>query len=124
MAAEQLEYLKQKKIGESEDYSHNIDVPAHANYLSNSHSRKRRIRVGIDVGGTFTKAVAIDMVTGNIVGKSTLSTTHKSNQGVSTGILQALSDVMNKFEIQNYEVELISHTYYSGCKCSARGRYN
>ncbi|MFZ0554340.1 MAG: hydantoinase/oxoprolinase family protein [Nitrososphaeraceae archaeon] len=110
MAAEQVEYLKQKKIGKSEDYSHNIDVPAHANYLSNSYSRKRRIRVGIDVGGTFTKAVAIDMVTGNIIGKSTLPTTHKSNQGVSTGILQVLSDVMNKFEIQNYEVELISHS--------------
>jgi N-methylhydantoinase A/oxoprolinase/acetone carboxylase beta subunit len=108
MAAEQLENLKQNKIGKSEEYGQNIDVPPHANYRS--HFRKRRIRIGIDVGGTFTKAVAIDMVTGNIVGKSTLPTTHKSNQGVSTGILQALSDVMNKFEIQNYEVELISHS--------------
>ncbi|MGE5661412.1 MAG: hydantoinase/oxoprolinase N-terminal domain-containing protein, partial [Ignavibacteriales bacterium] len=50
------------------------------------------------------------MSTGSILGKSTLPTTHKSNEGVATGILQALSDVMNKFEIQNSEVELISHS--------------
>lgn len=82
----------------------------HAKYMMTPDYKNRRIRVGIDVGGTFTKAVAIDMSTGNIVGKSTLPTTHKSNQGVATGILQALSDVMNKYEIKNSEVELISHS--------------
>jgi len=70
----------------------------------------RRIRVGIDVGGTFTKAVAIDMVKGSIIGKVTVPTTHSSSEGVSTGIVQALRSLMERHHIQNGEVELISHS--------------
>ncbi|HEY3094489.1 MAG TPA: hydantoinase/oxoprolinase family protein [Nitrososphaera sp.] len=70
----------------------------------------RRIRVGIDVGGTFTKAVAIDMVQGKIIGKVTVPTTHSSSEGVSTGIVQALKSLMEKYSIQNSEIELISHS--------------
>lgn len=101
MTAEQPKVCKNEK---SDGYNR------HAEYMTTQEYKNRRIRVGIDVGGTFTKAVAIDMSTGSIVGKSTLPTTHKSNQGVATGILQALSDVMNKYEIKNSEVELISHS--------------
>src|SRR6185503_16817932 len=71
---------------------------------------QRRIRVGIDVGGTFTKAVAIDMLQGRIIGKVTVPTTHSSNEGVSTGIVQALKSLMQKHDIQNSEIELISHS--------------
>jgi N-methylhydantoinase A len=71
---------------------------------------QRRIRVGIDVGGTFTKAVAIDMVQGRIIGKVTVPTTHSSSEGVSTGIVQALKSLMEKYSIQNSEIELISHS--------------
>lgn len=70
----------------------------------------RRIRVGIDVGGTFTKAVAIDMAAGNIVGKVTVPTTHSSSEGVSTGIVQALKTLMQKHNISDSEIELISHS--------------
>lgn len=70
----------------------------------------RRIRVGIDVGGTFTKAVAIDMVKGSITGKVTVPTTHSSSEGVSAGIVQALKTLMERYEIQNSEIELISHS--------------
>ncbi|HEX7031368.1 MAG TPA: hydantoinase/oxoprolinase family protein [Nitrososphaera sp.] len=70
----------------------------------------RRIRVGIDVGGTFTKAVAIDMVKGSIIGKVTVPTTHSSSEGVSTGIVQALKTLMERYQIQNGEIELISHS--------------
>jgi N-methylhydantoinase A len=70
----------------------------------------RRIRVGIDVGGTFTKAVAIDMTQGKIIGKVTVPTTHSSSEGVSTGIVQALKSLMEKHSIQNSEIELISHS--------------
>jgi N-methylhydantoinase A/oxoprolinase/acetone carboxylase beta subunit len=71
---------------------------------------QRRIRVGIDVGGTFTKAVAIDMVQGRIIGKVTVPTTHSSSEGVSTGIVQALKSLMERYSIQNSEIELISHS--------------
>lgn len=70
----------------------------------------RRIRVGIDVGGTFTKAVAIDIKTGQIVGKSTVPTTHKSQKGVSEGIVTALSKILSESKIELSEIELIAHS--------------
>jgi N-methylhydantoinase A/oxoprolinase/acetone carboxylase beta subunit len=70
----------------------------------------RRIRVGIDVGGTFTKAVAIDIKTGQIVGKSTVPTTHKAQKGVSEGIVKALSNMLDETKIGISEIELIAHS--------------
>ena len=70
----------------------------------------RRIRVGIDVGGTFTKAIAIEMISGDIIGKVTVPTTHSSDKGVSTGIVQALRTLIQRCSIQNSEIELISHS--------------
>lgn len=70
----------------------------------------RRVRVGIDVGGTFTKAVAIDVLEGAILGSATVPTTHTSIRGVSYGILMALSKLMNESKIINSEIELISHS--------------
>ena len=72
--------------------------------------KNRRIRVGIDVGGTFTKAVAIEMVTGQIIGKVTVPTTHSSSNGVSAGIIEALTTLIQKYSILNSEIELISHS--------------
>ena len=69
-----------------------------------------RIRVGIDVGGTFTKAVAIEMTTGKIIGKVTVPTTHSSSNGVSTGIVEALKTLIQRYSIENSEIELISHS--------------
>ncbi|MBI5698478.1 MAG: methylhydantoinase [Thaumarchaeota archaeon] len=70
----------------------------------------RRIRVGIDVGGTFTKAVAIDIKTGQIIGKSTVPTTHKAQKGVSEGIVLALSNLLVESKIGIEEIELIAHS--------------
>jgi N-methylhydantoinase A/oxoprolinase/acetone carboxylase beta subunit len=66
--------------------------------------------VGIDVGGTFTKAVAIEMTTGKIIGKVTVPTTHSSSNGVSTGIVEALKTLIQRYSIENSEIELISHS--------------
>jgi N-methylhydantoinase A len=72
--------------------------------------KNRKIRVGIDVGGTFTKAVAIEMVTGRILGKVTVPTTHSSSNGVSAGIIEALKTLIQKYSILHSETELISHS--------------
>ncbi len=71
---------------------------------------KRRIRVGIDVGGTFTKAVAIDVKTGSLLAKSTVPTTHNSEKGVSEGIVIALKKIIDETGIEINEIELISHS--------------
>ena len=47
----------------------------------------KKIRIGIDVGGTFTKAVAIDIPNKQILGKMSIHTTHSSTDGVSEGIV-------------------------------------
>ena len=70
----------------------------------------QRVRVGIDVGGTFTKAVAIDVKTGLIISKSTVPTTHSSERGVSEGIVQTISNILNDSEIELENIELISHS--------------
>ena len=70
----------------------------------------RRVRVGIDVGGTFTKAVAIDVFEGKILASVTVPTTHSSVQGVSDGILVTLSKLLDEAKIENSEIELISHS--------------
>ena len=71
---------------------------------------KQRIRVGIDVGGTFTKAVAINAKTGSILSKSTVPTTHKAEKGVSEGIVQSLSNILEESKIDINDIELISHS--------------
>lgn len=70
----------------------------------------KRVRVGIDVGGTFTKAVAMDAATGEMVAKSTVPTTHGSEKGVSAGIVAALGNVLSGSGIRLDEIEAISHS--------------
>ena len=47
----------------------------------------RKVRMGIDVGGTHTKAVAIDNATHEIIGKSSVKTTHDDKAGVAAGVV-------------------------------------
>ena len=70
----------------------------------------RRVRIGVDVGGTFTKSVAIDMNSGKIIGKVTVPTTHFSEEGVSTGIVESLIKLILKEGINESNIELISHS--------------
>lgn len=72
--------------------------------------KSRRVRIGIDVGGTFTKAVAIDITTGQLLGKSTVPTTHASETGVSVGIVSALETLLSSNNILLDEIELIAHS--------------
>ncbi|HJT83038.1 MAG TPA: hydantoinase/oxoprolinase family protein [Nitrososphaeraceae archaeon] len=70
----------------------------------------RKIRLGIDVGGTFTKAIAIDIISGSFIDSATIPTTHNSTKGVAEGIILALRQLMKNNNIQKSEIELISHS--------------
>ena len=47
----------------------------------------RKVRMGIDVGGTFTDAVAIDEGTYEIIAREKIPTTHAAADGVAAGII-------------------------------------
>lgn len=70
----------------------------------------RKIRVGIDVGGTHTKAVAIDDATYEIIGIGSVKTTHDSKPGVSEGVVESFKKCLednNKYLFANqYNVKL------------------
>ena len=71
---------------------------------------KRAIRVGIDVGGTHTKAVAIDNETHEIIGKGSVMTTHDDKMGVATGVIEAFKLCLTANNIDPNDVIFIAHS--------------
>ena len=53
----------------------------------------KKVRIGIDVGGTFTDAVALDNETYEIVAAKKIPTTHK--EGVAVGIVKIIQEMMH-----------------------------
>ncbi|MCK9245357.1 MAG: hypothetical protein M0P11_00155 [Anaerolineaceae bacterium] len=68
------------------------------------------IRVGIDVGGTHTKAVALDNRTHKILGSSLVMTTHDHELGVAAGIIQAFEACLHSQNIDPKKVVFIAHS--------------
>lgn len=68
-----------------------------------------KVRIGIDVGGTFTDAVAIDSQTYELVGKVKIPTTHSAEEGVAAGIIQVLQKIMDDCSIKPDDVVFIAH---------------
>lgn len=69
----------------------------------------RQVRIGIDVGGTFTDAVAIDNATYEIIAQEKIPTTHGAREGVAEGIITVLQSILNKNHIAPEEVVFIAH---------------
>ena len=69
----------------------------------------RQVRIGIDVGGTFTDAVAIDNATYEIIAKEKIPTTHNSREGIAEGIINVLQNILRKNNIAPEEVVFIAH---------------
>lgn len=69
----------------------------------------RQVRIGIDVGGTFTDAVAIDNDTYEIIAKEKIPTTHGAKEGVAEGIITVLQNILEKNHIAPEEVVFIAH---------------
>lgn len=68
-----------------------------------------KVRIGIDVGGTFTDAVAINNDTYELIGSVKAHTTHSAKEGVAAGIVQVLHQVMEQYNIAPEDVNFIAH---------------
>ena len=66
-----------------------------------------KVRIGIDVGGTFTDAVVIDNDSYEVTAKKKILTTH--NEGVAHGIVQIISELMREHNILPQDVMFIAH---------------
>jgi N-methylhydantoinase A len=51
-------------------------------------------KIGVDVGGTFTKAVACDADSSEVLAQAVVSTTHSSRLGVAAGVVQSIEQLM------------------------------
>jgi hypothetical protein len=70
----------------------------------------KKIRIGIDVGGTFTHAVALDDETYELIGKIKVPTTHTSDKGVAEGIVTSLKKLLEACRIEPQMVSFIAHS--------------
>ena len=68
------------------------------------------IRIGIDVGGTFTHAVAIDAILLEVLGHSKVPTTHEDETGVARGVIDSLNNLLSALNLSPDKVSFIAHS--------------
>lgn len=73
-------------------------------------SSKRPVRVGIDVGGTFTDVVVVDHLTREVISQLKVPTTHDAVEGVALGIINAIERALNELGISPDDVVFIAHS--------------
>lgn len=78
--------------------------------LTNPSVPARAYRIGIDVGGTFTKAVLIDNATHDVVGRFSVLTTHSDPRGVAKGVVEVFRTVLERSGVDPKEVIFLAHS--------------
>jgi N-methylhydantoinase A/oxoprolinase/acetone carboxylase beta subunit len=68
------------------------------------------LRVGIDVGGTFTDVVAVDAATRRLVAVVKTPTTHDHPDGVAAGIIAGLERLLAEHDIDPAAIAFIAHS--------------
>ena len=71
---------------------------------------RRTYRIGIDVGGTFTKAVLIDNATYEVVGRYSVLTTHSDARGVAKGVVEVFRNVLERSAVDPADVVFLAHS--------------
>jgi N-methylhydantoinase A len=69
-----------------------------------------KLRLGVDVGGTFTDVVAIDAASGTLVARVKVPTTHDSPDGVATGIIEGIERILREKAVVTADVAFIAHS--------------
>ena len=70
----------------------------------------RKLRVGIDVGGTFTDVVAIDAATRELVARVKVPTTHDAARGVAEGIVAGIEQLLADSHVDSASIAFIAHS--------------
>ena len=70
---------------------------------------RRQVRIGIDVGGTFTHAVAVDNRTSEVISHRVTPTTHKAAEGVAAGIVGSFGLLLEELGA-DAEVVFLAHS--------------
>ncbi len=66
------------------------------------------LRIGVDVGGTFTKAVAFDLEGGRVVARASMPTSHADPAGPAAGVVAVVADVVA--QVGASEVDLVTYS--------------
>src|SRR5882672_1595397 len=78
--------------------------------LTQTSPPARAYRIGIDVGGTFTKAVLIDNATHEVVGRFSVLTTHADPRGVAKGVVEVFRNVLEQSGVDPKQVIFLAHS--------------
>ena len=73
-------------------------------------SKRKTYRIGIDVGGTFTKAVLIDNAGFEVVGRYSVMTTHSDARGVAAGVVEVFRNVLERSQVDPKDVVFLAHS--------------
>jgi len=71
---------------------------------------RKAYRIGIDVGGTFTKAVLIDNATHDVVDRYSVLTTHSDPRGVAKGVVEVFRNVLERSGVAPTDVIFLAHS--------------
>ncbi|HOY19635.1 MAG TPA: hydantoinase/oxoprolinase family protein, partial [Haliscomenobacter sp.] len=71
---------------------------------------EQQVRIGIDVGGTFTDVVVIDHRSQEVIAQLKIPTTHDAEEGVARGIIEAINRALGELNIQPDQVVFIAHS--------------
>lgn len=78
--------------------------------MADDEAPERAYRIGIDVGGTFTKAVLIDNATHAVVGRYSVLTTHAHARGVASGVVEVFRSVLARSGVTPGQVVFLAHS--------------